>query len=110
MEGEGIEDEEVAGEAIREDDVGEGEEDLFERIEALVRASSFLRTVEYECEKSSWRGRGRRTLPLKASNGFMLSSYLFLYVPSSSSPLTTFEKPACALAAIAPPSSRYDWR
>lgn len=40
---EGVENEEVASDAIREDDGREREEDLFERIEAVDRSSSFLR-------------------------------------------------------------------
>ena len=114
---EGVQDKEVARDAVRQDDGRQGEEDLLKRIEVVDRAATFLRAHTHTHnrdedqlgveDQEAGKEEGP-TRPRNASNGFMLSSYLFWYRTSSSSPRTTFEKPACCFAAEF--SSRYDCR
>lgn len=82
-----------------------------------ARSSGFSAWIalcaSYSCQLSLARAESRKlTLPLKASKGFMCSSYLSLYRPISSSrrPMAPLRRPA-PLVPLGPgiAVSRYDW-
>lgn len=76
MEAESVENEQVAHVAVAQDDSRQGEKYLLNRVKHMNRPTSFLQTKRASASLSRASGI-ELTLPLNASNGFMLSSYPF---------------------------------